>query len=291
MKKSITTLIRTAAVLLGLTACGQKAEITRIKLSEYSEMNIGETVEIVPAYEAGDADEEKTMEAAEELILIWTSSDENIATVDNGIVTGVSFGEAIITVSTEDNTLSAETTVKVKSPVESIEAEDIIINENDVDIEIKYSLLPEGVKGEVSFSIADESITTVKDGKLSAVKAGETELIIKADDKENIVKIAVNTAEKETEKTAVNESSAISTPVNNAPAVSSPVTPIATPQPDPIPVPIPEPTPAPVTPPPASVPEPRPPAVTPDAPLDNNQNVGDSHNPGYSPADKPVIED
>lgn len=43
----------------------------------------------------------------------WTSSDENIATVENGVVKAISLGETTITVSNEDNTITASIKIKV----------------------------------------------------------------------------------------------------------------------------------------------------------------------------------
>lgn len=44
---------------------------------------------------------------------IWTSSNEEIATVDNGIIKGLSLGETTITIANEDKTLTATILVKV----------------------------------------------------------------------------------------------------------------------------------------------------------------------------------
>ena len=289
MKKAVITLILTLAALFCLTACTRKTEISRIKLMEYSEINIGETIDIVPVYEAEDADAEEVAKAGQNLTLIWASSDETVATIDNGKVTGVSFGEAIISLSIEDKSLTAETVIKVNSPVEAVIAEDIDIKVRDSEIDIEYDLLPEGVEADVSFNIADETVAKVTNGKITAVKPGETELIIRADDKEKVVNVTVKDENKEpvktTEtKTSANNSSTNVTPANPAPVVNPKPIPTSEPTPNPIPS---TPTPAPIIP----TPTPKPPVSIPDAPLDNNQNVGDTHNPGYSPADKPIIED
>ena len=47
--------------------------------------------------------------------LIWSSSNENIVTVNNGKITGINIGEATIKVETEDKKHSATCTVKVES--------------------------------------------------------------------------------------------------------------------------------------------------------------------------------
>jgi len=52
---------------------------------------------------------------------IWTSSDETVATVENGIVKALSLGETIITVSNKDKTITASINIKViNKPKEKI---------------------------------------------------------------------------------------------------------------------------------------------------------------------------
>ena len=284
MKKAAIIISLAVMTLFGLTACTRKIEISRIKLTDYSEISIGETIDIVPSYKADDASEEEIAKSVQDLMVIWTSSDESVAKVNNGKVTGISFGESIISVSTEDNLLTAETVVKVKSPVESVIIEDIEMIVHDEDVEINYSLIPEGVKANVSFKITDETVVKLDDGKITAVKPGETELIIKADDKEKTVKVIVKEEKKEIIKTTVTKAPVNDSPTNAAPVVTAKPDPIPNPTPKPIPS---TPTPAPIIP----MPTPKPPVSIPDAPLDNNQNVDDTHNPGYSPADNPIIED
>ncbi len=49
--------------------------------------------------------------------IIWASSDENIATVENGIVTPLRQGEVVITATAEDGGYQAECLITVGSPV------------------------------------------------------------------------------------------------------------------------------------------------------------------------------
>lgn len=51
-----------------------------------------------------------------ELELVWSSSDPDVATVEDGIVAPLSAGVAIITVSTEDGSYSASCEVTVLPP-------------------------------------------------------------------------------------------------------------------------------------------------------------------------------
>jgi uncharacterized protein YjdB len=48
--------------------------------------------------------------------VIWSSSDETVATVVNGVVTPVGEGTATITVTTKDGSFTAKTTVNVAAP-------------------------------------------------------------------------------------------------------------------------------------------------------------------------------
>ena len=302
MKKGIAFIVLAACTFICLTKFSWNVKISRIKLPEYSEIETGKTLELKTEYYAEKATAENIIKAAEKLKLFWTSSDETVATVDNGIITGVSYGQAIITVSTEDNSLSAQTTIKVKSPVEYIEIEDISISEEDKDIDIEYKIFPVDIENiEIVVEILDESIATIVDGKISAVKAGKTELHLKVHDIEKIVKVIV----QEKEKPVV--APIISTPkienkVNNAPSPSTAVevpkaepapAPVVTPRPI---VPTPEPTPTPIpaptnTPIPIYTPEPTPTPQNSYNIMDKNQNLGDTHNPGYSAADNPIIRE
>ena len=56
--------------------------------------------------------------------IVWTSSDDNIATVKNGKVTAVNFGTAIITASAEDGSnASVSAEITVVKPIKKITTE------------------------------------------------------------------------------------------------------------------------------------------------------------------------
>ena len=69
-----------------------------------AEITVGNTTILVPTLTPADPSAEYT----------WESSDEDIATVNNGVVTGVSAGTAVITVKVSD-TIKAECTITVTS--------------------------------------------------------------------------------------------------------------------------------------------------------------------------------
>ena len=206
--------------------------------------------------------------------------------------------------------------------VESIEINDIELSTTDKDVVIEYTLMPEGAEGEVTMSIADDTIATVSDGKITAVSEGETELLISVGEIAEVARVTVKDADKvdETEKPAVEDkkdsnstatknnastksnTSTKNNSTSNSTASSSksdakpaatptptpePAKPAATPTPEQKPAetpkPTPEPTPAP-TPAPAPTPEPTPaPVATPTPGVEIDNNQ--NMGDGYHPGD------
>ena len=188
--------------------------------------------------------------------------------------------------------------------VESIEINDIELNTTDKDVAIEYTLMPEGAEGEVTMSITDDTIATIKDGKITAVSEGETELLISVGEIAEVARVTVKDADKvespdDSNSTATkNNASTKNNGTSNSTASSSKsdakpaATPTPTPEPTPAPEqkpaetpqPTPEPTPAPQpqlenTPAPTPAPAPEQPSGgSPDAvigsgPMDKNQII------------------
>ena len=206
--------------------------------------------------------------------------------------------------------------------VESIEINDIELNTTDKDVVIEYTLMPESAEGEVTMSIADDTIATIKDGKISAVSEGETELLISVGEIAEVARVTVKDADKvdETEKPAVEDkkdsnskdsnstatknnastksdtstknngisNSTASAPNSKSNPTPEPAKPAATPTPEQKPAETPQPTPAP-TPAPAPVPTQEP--ITPPAQgteIDNNEIIPGGPQPGWSEGDNAV---
>ena len=77
--------------------------------------------------------------------VVWSTSNQEVATVENGVVTGVSVGNAVITVTTKDGGFTADCSVKVradKSALASIidKVENANLNENDYDAALWQAL-------------------------------------------------------------------------------------------------------------------------------------------------------
>lgn len=109
--------------------------------------------------------------------LNWKSSDESIATVENGLITGIKEGKTIIT-AWEPNTNKE---VKCNVVVKPIEVESISLDENNVNIGVgqNYILLetisPSKANDKsVIWTSSNPSVISVDEGKVKAISEGES---------------------------------------------------------------------------------------------------------------------
>lgn len=119
--------------------------------------------------------------------LIWTSNNENVATVDtNGIVIPVGKGEAIITVTTTDGSnLSATCNVRVDCLVNSIKLNPkFLILEPNQTAQLSVTVLPdEAYIKDLTWRSLDESVASVDtNGKITANSVGKTKIIASTTD-------------------------------------------------------------------------------------------------------------
>ena len=184
--------------------------------------------------------------------------------------------------------------------VESIEINDIELNTTDKDVVIEYTLMPEGAEGEVTMSIADDTIAAIKDGKITAVSEGETELLVSVGEIAEVARVTVKDADKaenpddskevvEDKKDSNSKDSNSTATKNNASTKNnntanstassskSDAKPAATPTPEQKPAETPQPTPAPVA------------TPTPGVEIDKNQDVGDGYHLGDNGAENPTV--
>lgn len=112
--------------------------------------------------------------------LIWSSSDDSVVTVDNGTITALKEGKATISVKSKDGykSSSAEISVVKKAPV--INVSSVSLNETSLDLltgdraTLTATVLPSNASDKtVSWSSSDESVATVKNGKVTAISAGQ----------------------------------------------------------------------------------------------------------------------
>ncbi len=116
----------------------------------------------------------------------WTSSDEKVATVVNGVVTGLSVGTVTITVTSEDGEKTAICTVNV----EWISATEVILDKDTLALTVggatgslKATVNPEGASDKtVTWTSSDETVATVVDGVVTGLKAGTATITATSND-------------------------------------------------------------------------------------------------------------
>ena len=122
----------------------------------------------------------------------WTSSNEEVATVDeNGVVTAITVGEATIIATTNDGSnLSATCKVIVEPTI----AESIILDKTEISLKAEESvaliatILPESTTDKsVIWMSSDESVATVNEnGVVTAIAVGEATITATTNDGSNL---------------------------------------------------------------------------------------------------------
>ncbi len=178
----IAALICAAAMAAGLSACG--VNITSVGLPDTAVVNKGDTLQMEVSYKTQqEAGAEALAEAAGKLDLVWTSSDEAVATVDEtGLVTAVGAGTAQIQVSAEDGDLSDCCLVTVVVPAEGIivpDRLDLVVNGRNT-ASLNPTTTPEDATDvTLTFTSSDETVATVDEtGLVTAVGNGEADITI-----------------------------------------------------------------------------------------------------------------
>lgn len=190
----------------GLTAnCKLKIEnyieVTEVKLNiNEKRMKKGEEFNLEATVEPQDA-KYKDVE--------FSSSDENVATVDNtGKVTAKNGGEAVITVRTKDQGKTATCKITVDFNVEIITLPknnyQVIKGES---IEILPTVLPENATNKkYTVKIDDTNIAEYSDGKVIAKNSGTTKITFKTEDMEKEVSATINVIDIENNEVFIDNS-------------------------------------------------------------------------------------
>lgn len=196
MKKKIFLTAAIAAVMaLSLAGCGVK--VTDMAIPETATIEKGESVTLpinfgtdkapaeTPVLVTGDAAtaetadvDEKLAAAAEKLTIEWTSSNEDVATVDeNGMVTAVGAGEADITAAVQDADISSVTHIKVVILPTGVDAPDALeLYTNGEDSKsLDAKIIPEdATEVKLAYVSSDDGVATVdENGLVTAVADGE----------------------------------------------------------------------------------------------------------------------
>lgn len=183
IRSRVAALFCAAAMAVGLSACG--VNITSVGLPSAATMNKGDPLQLEISYGTeNEAEADAIAEAAEKLDLVWTSSDEAVATVDgDGLVTAVGAGMAEIKVSASDVNLSSSCMVTVVVPATGITVPDkldlVVLNGQNT-ANLNAMATPEDATDVVlTYVSSDEKVATVDEtGMVTAVGNGEADITI-----------------------------------------------------------------------------------------------------------------
>ena len=163
-------------------------DVNKVSLNKTSvELNVGETVDLVATITPNDATNKN---------ISWSSSNNDIATVDNGKITAKNPGSVIIEARSNNN-ITATCTVNVISKVQSISLD----KENYTLIKGKYlniipKILPENATNKEYTIISDnENAVKIVDGKLYGENVGEATITYTTKDSNKTAKVKIKVIE------------------------------------------------------------------------------------------------
>ena len=119
--------------------------------------------------------------------ITWSSSNTSVATVSNGKVTALKAGTATITVKTEDGSKTATCEVNVKAkvyPVESVSLDKTSYEMTEGDeFTLTATVKPDNATNKnITWSSSNNSVASVSNGKVTALKAGAATITVKTED-------------------------------------------------------------------------------------------------------------
>lgn len=173
----------------GLVAC-KKPSVTDVTISGPEEVVVGQTIQLTATVTPEDAEYE----------LVWGTSDETKATVNDGVVTGVSAGLVTITVKAGDK--SAEVTVMVKAATVDVTGV-TITGDTQVGVggtlQLTAVITPENATDKnVVWSSSDETKATVKNGVVTGVSEGKATITATVGGKSATLEVTVTAAVSKT---------------------------------------------------------------------------------------------
>ena len=119
----------------------------------------------------------------------WESSDNAVATVENGLVTAVSVGEAVITVKCNDNSLAATCQVRVLGEIEEVSVTAIELANPEMalsvggEMSLVWTVVPANATNKnVEFSVEGDCISIDEKGNVVGLEPGQAVVTISATD-------------------------------------------------------------------------------------------------------------
>ncbi len=140
-------------------------------------------------------------------VISWTSSDNGIATVSDGVVTGVKEGNVTITAAIKGEKGDFSATCEVTVTKKIVPVASVVLSCNSVNIlkgqtaTLTASVLPEDATDKtVVWTIGNPNIATLSDGIITGVSAGVTSVVAKAGDATAAMIVTVTESAKEDEE-------------------------------------------------------------------------------------------
>ena len=134
-------------------------------------------------------------ENATDKSVVWISSDETVASVLDGLVTAIKEGSATITARAGDRTATCQVTVNAAViPVSSItlDRSSLTLEEGQSETLVATVLPIDATDKSVVWMSSDESVATVLDGLVTAIKEGSATITARAGDKTATCEVTVN---------------------------------------------------------------------------------------------------
>ena len=157
---------------------------------------VGETAQLIATVRPDDATDKNVS---------WTSSDESVAKVDNGMVTAVKAGKVAITAKCGDKTAECAVTVTVPTGSVTLDKATLTLAVGET-ATLTATVKPDDATDKnVTWTSSDESVAKVADGRVTAVKAGKATITAKCGDKtaECVVTVTVPTGSVTLDKTSL----------------------------------------------------------------------------------------
>lgn len=167
---------------LALTGCTEEpapVAVSAITLDTNSlELQEGDSQNLTATISPSDADNTK---------VLWISSNSSVATVAEGVVTAVKAGKATITAKSDDGgkTATCEVTVVAKAIlVESVSLDKTSLElKEGEEVSLTATVKPDNATNKnVTWSSSNETVASVIDGKVTALKSGETTITVTTED-------------------------------------------------------------------------------------------------------------
>lgn len=168
-----------ALALLGLVSCKQEEQeifASKVTLGETSvDIPVGRTIHLKATV---------SPENVTDKTIIWSSSDESVATVQDGTITALKIGRTTITASC--GMKSASCVVNVVP----VEVEEVTLDKAEASLKVgetvtlTATLKPDDATDKtVTWSTSDEEVAVVKDGVVTALQVGSATITAQAGDK------------------------------------------------------------------------------------------------------------